>query len=71
MYDANTNGQTDLGLVTSAPFLAFTDVFMDATEPRFIDVSFTAGSEDESIVDRKLRIPNWPSDDALLLMVLQ
>ena len=71
MYDANTNGQTDLGLVTSSPFLAFTDVFMDATEPRFIDVGFTAGSEDESIVDRKLKIPNWPSDDELLLMVLQ
>ena len=37
----------------------------------FIEVSFTAGSEDESIVDRKLRIPNWPSDDALLLMALR
>jgi pimeloyl-ACP methyl ester carboxylesterase len=71
MYDANTNGETDLGLVASAPFLSFTDVFVDAAEPRFIDVSFTAGSEDESIVEQKLRISNWPSDDALLLMVLQ
>lgn len=71
MYDANTNGQTDLGLVSSAPFLSFTDVFMDATQPRFIEVSFTAGSEDETIVDRKLKIPNWPSSDALVLMMLQ
>jgi pimeloyl-ACP methyl ester carboxylesterase len=71
MYDANTNGQTELGLVSSAPFLAFTDVFMDATEPRFIEVRFTAGSEDDSIVEQELRIPNWPSDGALLLMMLQ
>lgn len=71
MYDANTNGQTDLGLVASAPFLSFTDVFMDASEPRFIQVSFTAGSEDESIIDRTVKIPNWPSDDALILVMLQ
>ena len=30
-----------------------------------------AGSEDQSIVDRRLRIPNWPSDGALILMMLQ
>ena len=30
MYDADTNAQTSLGLVASAPFLSFTDVFMDA-----------------------------------------
>lgn len=70
MYDDNLNQATDLGLVASAPFLSFTDVFMDATEPAFIDVSFTAGSEDES-VERSLRIPNWPSDDALLLVFFQ
>ena len=49
----------------------FTDVFMDASTPRYIEVSFTAGSEDASIVDRTLRIPNWPSDGALMLMMLQ
>jgi pimeloyl-ACP methyl ester carboxylesterase len=70
MYDADTNAQTTLGLVASAPFLSFTDVFMDAAEPRFIEVSFTAGSEDESVV-RNLRIPNWPSDGALMLIMLQ
>lgn len=71
MYDANTNGQTDLGLVTSAPFLSFTDVFIDATTPRFLDIRFTAGSVDPSVVDLRLRIPNWPSDGALMLMMLQ
>jgi hypothetical protein len=71
MYDADRNRQTSLGLVASAPFLAFTDVFMDASAPRFIEVGFAAGSEDTSIVDRRLRIPNWPSDGALILMMLQ
>jgi hypothetical protein len=71
MYDADRNMQTSLGLVASAPFLAFTDVFMDASTPRFIEVGFTPGSEDQSIVDRRLRIPNWPSDGALILMMLQ
>lgn len=71
MYDNNTNQQTELGLVSSAPFLSFTDVFMDATLPRFLELSFTAGSEDPSIVDQHIRIPNWPSDDALILVMLQ
>jgi pimeloyl-ACP methyl ester carboxylesterase len=71
MYDADVDGQTDLGLVNSAPFLSFTDVFMDASEPRFIELSFTAGSEDETIVDQRVRIPNWPSDGALILVMLQ
>jgi len=43
---------------------------VDATEPAFLDVRFIAGSEDES-VERSLRIPNWPSDDALLLVFFQ
>lgn len=71
MYDADTDAQTDLGLVASAPFLSFTDVFMDAATPRFMEVRFTAGSEDPSIVGQTLRIPNWPSGDALMLMMLQ
>jgi len=71
MYDADSNAQTTLGLVASAPFLSFTDVFMDATTPRFIEVRFTAGSEDESFMGETLRIPNWPSDDALILFMLQ
>lgn len=71
MFDDDLDRQTDLGLVASSPFLSFTDVFMDAAAPHFIEIRFTAGSEDPSIVDQTLRIPNWPSDDALLLMMLQ
>jgi len=71
MYDANTNGSTDLGLAASGPFIAFTDVFMDASTPQFVELSFTAGSEDASIVDNKVRISNFPSSDALLLAMFQ
>src|SRR6185503_9961414 len=39
MYDANTSGVTDHGLVHSAPFIAFTDVFIDASTPKFVDLS--------------------------------
>ena len=60
MYDANKNKQTDLGMVDSGPFLMFTDVFMDASKPAFIEMNFVAGSEDENEkVDVKLS--NWPS----------
>lgn len=71
MYDANSNAQTDLGLVGTAPFLSFTDVFLDAAQPRFLELSFTAGSEDETIVEQRLKIPNWPSSDALILVMFQ
>jgi hypothetical protein len=71
MSDDNLNGETELGLVYSAPFLSFTDVFMDASQPRFLELSFTAGSEDTSIVEQHIRIPNWASDGALILVMLQ
>jgi pimeloyl-ACP methyl ester carboxylesterase len=71
LYDADTDGETDLGLVTSAPFLSFSDVFMDAARPEFVELAFTAGSEDESIVAQMARIPNWPSDGALILVMFQ
>jgi hypothetical protein len=71
MYDADENGATDLGLVASAPFLSFTDVFMDAKTAKFIEVTFTAGSEDPTVVDQKVRVPTWPSSDALNLVMFQ
>lgn len=66
LYDANLNLATDLGLVASAPFLAFTDVFVDAREPRFVELEFTAGSEDPSIVASRIEVSNWPSNDLLV-----
>ncbi len=62
MFDDNANGRTDLGLITSGPFLSFTDVFMDASKPRFIELGFKAGSEDTRAVFN-LKVPSWPSED--------
>jgi len=71
MYDANMNMMTDLGLVTSSSFIAYTDVFMDATTPGFINLALTAGSEDPAYVGVTAKIPNWPSKDALMSLTFQ
>jgi hypothetical protein len=71
MYDANKNGKTDLGLVYSAPFLAFTDVFVDAKTPQFVELSLTPGSEEPSTMNNKVIISNWPSNGALLNVMFQ
>jgi hypothetical protein len=71
MYDGNKNGKTDLGLLTSAPFLAFTDVFIDAKTPNFVELSLTPGSEEPSSMNNKVIISNWPSNGALLNVMFQ
>jgi hypothetical protein len=71
MYDANMNMMSDLGLVTSSSFIAYTDVFMDATTPGFINLALTAGSEDPAYVGVTAKIPNWPSKDALMSVTFQ
>ena len=68
MYDANTNGVTDLGLAASGPFIAFTDVFMDASAPKFIELSFTPGSEDPDVSETKIKFSNWGSTQILLFI---
>jgi hypothetical protein len=71
MYDANTSGATDLGLVYSSSFIAFTDVFIDASTPKFVDLRFTAGTEDSSAVGIQAKIANWPSSEALVNVIFQ
>lgn len=71
MYDNDKDGKTDHGLPHSTSFIAFSDVFVDATEPKFVDLSFTAGSEDEATVEVPIRISNWPSKDLLVSVVFQ
>jgi pimeloyl-ACP methyl ester carboxylesterase len=67
MYDANENGKSDLGAVLpNGSFLLGTDVFLDASEPRWIDVEWT--NEEGSTA--YLKIPNWPSTDNLISIVL-
>jgi pimeloyl-ACP methyl ester carboxylesterase len=59
MYDANENGQSDLGAVFGpASFLVGTDVFMDAKTPRWMRIEWT-NEENRSIV---MKVPNWPSE---------
>jgi hypothetical protein len=70
MYDANQNMKSDLGLVASGPFIAFTDVFMDARTPELMKVDFVAGSEDAKVIE-SVQIPNWPSSDAEVLVMFQ
>lgn len=70
MCDADGNKQTDLGLYYSGPFLAFTDVYMDATKPKFIELKFTPGSEDPN-ASGTVKIGNWPSTPATVLAMFQ
>jgi pimeloyl-ACP methyl ester carboxylesterase len=65
-FDSNANGQTDLGLPYSASFLAFTDVFIPATTAKFVELTFTPGSEESGTVAEKLTIQNWPSSEGLV-----
>jgi pimeloyl-ACP methyl ester carboxylesterase len=71
LEDANKNGKTDLGLVYSTTFIAFTDVFIDATTPAFVDLAFTGGSEDPDTVGVPLVIDNWPSSGGLVAVMFQ
>jgi hypothetical protein len=71
MYDANENGQTDLDVDFSAPFILGTDVFMDASTPRFVEMKFDAHDDTVATKRATLRVPNWPSSDALVLVFFQ
>ena len=69
MYDDNTNGESELGALFSAPFIVGTDVFMNASEPAWIELEWndpTNGSGNTT-----MRIPNWPSSTALNLVYFQ
>jgi pimeloyl-ACP methyl ester carboxylesterase len=61
LEDANKNGKTDLGLPYKTTFIAFSDAFIDAKTPAFVDMKFTAGSEDTTTVDVPIVIDNYPS----------
>jgi hypothetical protein len=71
LEDKNNNGKSDLGLVDSAPFIAFTDVFIDAKTPAFVQLGFTAGSEDTDTVNNMAVFSNYPSKPALINVFFQ
>jgi hypothetical protein len=59
MYDANQNGQSEFGAVFGpTSFLVGTDVFFDASTPRWMVVEWT-NEENRSIT---MKIPNWKSE---------
>jgi pimeloyl-ACP methyl ester carboxylesterase len=66
LEDANKNGKTDLGLPYDTTFIAFTDVFVDAKKPAFVDLTFTGGSEDPETLDVPMAIDNYPSSEGLV-----
>ncbi|MGO9839229.1 MAG: esterase/lipase family protein [Polyangiaceae bacterium] len=71
MEDKNMNMMSDLGLVDSAPFIAFTDVYMSAATPNFVQMSFTPGIEDTDTVGNTAVLSNWPSNAALINVFFQ
>ena len=66
MYDGNKNGESELGLLFKAPFIAGTDVFMDASTPAWIDLEWNDPTNGAGTTS--MRIPNWPSSQALTLV---
>jgi hypothetical protein len=64
MFDANTNQTTDLGSIpaySNTPFIRGTDVFMQATTPAFIEMTFNGTTQ---------KIPNWPSMSGGLVSIM-
>ena len=61
LEDTNGNKKTDLGLPYSTTFIAFTDAYINATHPGFVDMTFTAGSEDPATVEMPIVVENYPS----------
>ena len=71
LEDANKNGKSELGVPYSTTFIAFTDVFIDAKQPGFIDMTFTAGSEDPVTVNVPIAVDNFPSSQGLIGVTFQ
>jgi hypothetical protein len=61
MYDDNENGESEFGSVFASGFVLGTDVYLDATTPRFMEVEWA--NEEGSTAH--LRVPNWPSSESL------
>ncbi len=71
LEDANKNGKSDVGLAYSTTFIAWTDAFISATQPAFVDMTFTGGSEDPITVDVPIAVENYPSSQGLVAVMFQ
>jgi hypothetical protein len=66
LSDQNKNGKSEYGQSFTSNFLAGTDLFLDAQTPAFIDFKWT----DPFGVETELKVPNWPSSEGLLFVLL-
>jgi pimeloyl-ACP methyl ester carboxylesterase len=62
MSDQNANMLSELGASFSAPFIVGTDVFVPSTTPGWIEFNWNG---------TVTRVPNWPSTDGMLSVVMQ
>ena len=70
-YDVNSDGMSDMNVDFTAPFIDGTDLFLDASSLRFMEVGFDAHDDTADTKRSKVKIPTWPSSDALLLVMFQ
>ncbi|MGH7339119.1 MAG: hypothetical protein ACREKH_01380, partial [Candidatus Rokuibacteriota bacterium] len=57
MYDANLNQKSDLGRVYNVSFLWGTDVYIDSSTPRWLDIQW----RNEEGHTASFKVPNWDS----------
>jgi len=69
--DGNLNKKSDLTLYDNGPFLAFTDVYIPDDSPKLVDIEFTPGSEEPAVSNTHVKVSNWPSDQAQILVMFQ
>lgn len=61
MYDVETDGASSLAVDFEAPFVVGTDVYVSATDAAFVDVDWNG---------TLMKVPNWPSDEGLVSVML-
>ena len=57
MFDSNDNQKSDLGKVYNLSFLWHTDVYIDSSTPRWLDIRW----KNEEGHTAELKVPNWDS----------
>jgi hypothetical protein len=66
MSDQNKNKKSDYGVSFTSNFLVGTDVYFDASTATFIEFTW----KDPFGQETKLKVPNWPSSDRILTVML-
>jgi hypothetical protein len=66
MSDQNKNKKSDYGVSFTSNFLVGTDVYFDASKAMFIEFTW----KDPFGQETKLKVPNWPSSDRILTVML-